>query len=98
MEPRHVYLEYDLFIENLSISSAAEAAGRWGSFLLSLSVGMTHLGFPGGSDGKELALRCRRPGFNPWVRKISCRREWQPIPVFLPGEFNGQRSLADYSP
>ena len=96
MEPQHVYLEYDLFIENLSISSAAEAAGRWGSFLLSLSVGMTHLGFPGGSDGKELALRCRRPGFNPWVRKISCRREWQPIPVFLPGEFNGQRSLVGY--
>ena len=26
------------------------------------------------------------------------RREWQPTPVFLPGEFHGQRSLADYSP
>ena len=23
---------------------------------------------------------------------------WQPTPVFLPGESNGQRSLADYSP
>ena len=23
----------------------------------------------------------------PCVRKISWRREWQPIPVFLPGEF-----------
>ena len=23
---------------------------------------------------------------------------WQPIPVFLPGESHGQRSLADYSP
>ena len=31
-------------------------------------------------------------------RKISWRREWQPIPVFLPGEFHGQNSLADYSP
>ena len=26
------------------------------------------------------------------------RREWQPIPVFLPGEFHGQRSLEGYRP
>ena len=26
------------------------------------------------------------------------RRAWQPTPVFLPGEFQGQRSLAGYSP
>ena len=25
-------------------------------------------------------------------------RKWQPTPVFLPGEFYGQRSLASYSP
>ena len=24
-------------------------------------------------------------------------KEWQPIPLVLPGEFHGQRSLADYS-
>ena len=29
---------------------------------------------------------------DPW------RREWQPAPVFLPGKFHGQRSLAGYSP
>ena len=29
---------------------------------------------------------------DPW------RREWQPTPVFLPGEFHGQRSLVGYSP
>ena len=46
----------------------------------------------GGSDGKELA--CNAGG----VRKIPWRREWQPTPVFLPGEFHGQRSLAGYSP
>ena len=34
----------------------------------------------------------------PWVKKISCRREWLPTSVFLPGEFPGQRSLAYYSP
>ena len=26
------------------------------------------------------------------------RRKWQPIPVFLPGESHGQRSLVGYSP
>ena len=36
--------------------------------------------------------------FDPWVRKIPWRREWLPILVFLPEEFNGQRSLEGYSP
>ena len=35
---------------------------------------------------------------DPWVRKITWRRKWQPTPVFLPGESHGQRSLAGYSP
>ena len=43
-------------------------------------------------------LQCRRPGFNPWVRKIPWRREWLPTPVFLPGELHGQWSLMGYSP
>ena len=41
-------------------------------------------------------LQCRRPGFDPWVRKIPQRREWQPTPVFLPGESHGQKSLVGY--
>ena len=36
--------------------------------------------------------------FDPWVGKISWRREWQPTPEFFPGEFHGQRSLVGYSP
>ena len=36
--------------------------------------------------------------FNPWVRKSPWRRRRQPTPVFLPGEFHGQRSPAGYSP
>ena len=39
--------------------------------------------------------RCR---FNPWVGKIPWRRAWQPTPVFWPGEFHGQRSLACFRP
>ena len=55
---------------------------------------ITPVGFPRGSDGKE----CKRPRFDPWVRKIPWRRAWQPTLVFLPGESHGQRSLAGYSP
>ena len=51
----------------------------------------------GGSDGKESACS-RRRRFNPWVGKIPWRREWLPIPVFLPGEFHGQKSLVGYNP
>ena len=36
--------------------------------------------------------------FNSWVKKIPWKRAWQRTPVFLPGEFHGQRSLAGYSP
>ena len=32
-----------------------------------------------------------------WVGKIPWRRKWLPTPVVLPGEFQGQRSLAGYS-
>ena len=39
-----------------------------------------------------------RPGFEPWVGKIPSRRKWQSTPVLLPGESQGQRSLAGYSP
>ena len=45
----------------------------------------------------RICLQCRRPGFNPWIRKIPWRRAWQPTPVFLPGEFPGQTSPAGYS-
>ena len=31
----------------------------------------------------------RRPGFDPWVRKIPWRRERLPTPLFWPGEFHG---------
>ena len=34
-------------------------------------------------------LQCSRPGFNPWVGKISWRRERPHTPVFWPGEFHG---------
>ena len=65
----------------------------------------THLHFwavqppsPQWLSSKEICHQCRRHKFNPWVRKILWRRKWQRTPVFLPGEFHEQRSLAGYSP
>ena len=57
------------------------------------------LGFLGGSDGKEPTGNVGDLDLiDPWVGKIPWKRKWQPIPVSLPGEFHGQRSLAGYSP
>ena len=42
-----------------------------------------------GLSGKEAICQCRRFKrfrFNCWAGKIPWRREWQPTPVFLPGE------------
>ena len=47
-------------------------------------------GFPGGSDHQESASNAGDPGSTPGVGKILWRREWQPTPVFLPGESHGQ--------
>jgi len=46
---------------------------------------------------KNLSTVCRRPGFNPWVRKISWSIKWLPTPVLWPGEFHELKSLEDYS-
>ena len=53
------------------------------------------LGFPASSSGKESACPCRRrkrSRFGLWVGKIFWSRKWQPVPVFLPGNFHGQRN------
>ena len=57
---------------------------------------LVYTGFPGVASWKEPACRCRgcnRRRFNPWVGKISWRRQWQPTLVVLPGKSHGQRNL-----
>ena len=59
------------------------------------------VGFPGAASDKEPGCQCRRRKrlrFDPWVRKIPWRREWEPTPVFLPGDSHGQRSLVNCRP
>ena len=51
-----------------------------------------------GSDGKVSAYNAGDPDSIPGLGKISWRRKWQPIPVFLAGKSHGQRSLVGYSP
>ena len=61
------------------------------AFFLNLAL-VFWVGFPGGSDGKEICLQWRRPGFTPWVKKSPWSWKWWPIPIFLPGELHGQRT------
>ena len=54
------------------------------------------MGFPSGSAGEESA--CSAGDLGSISGKIPWRRTWLPTPVFLPGEFHRQRSLAGYNP
>ena len=54
--------------------------------------------FPDGTVAKESTCQCKKCRFDSWVGKIPWSRKWQPTPVFLPGNFHGQRSLVRYSP
>ena len=54
-------------------------------------------GILGISAGKEICLQCRRPQFDPWVRKLRWRRDWLPTPVFLgfPSGSDGKESTCN---
>ena len=43
-----------------------------------------------------MCLQCRRPWFDPWVRKMPWSRKWHSTAVFLPGESCGLKSLVVY--
>ena len=51
------------------------------------------MGFPGGLAVKNLPEM--QIMFDPWVGKIPWRRKWQPVSVFLPEKYDGQRSLEE---
>ena len=57
-------------------------------------------GFPGSSTVKNLpasAGDAGEVGLIPGSGRSSGEVKWQPTPVFLPGEFYGQRTLVGYS-
>ena len=49
-------------------------------------------------NGKASTRQCRRLKFDSWVGKTPWKREWQPTPVCLPGEFHRQWILVGSSP
>ena len=73
---------------NIAMTLRLLTAHKWDLHLEDLDL-------PGGSDGKESACHAGDSGSIPGLRKFP---HWQPTPVFLPGEFYGQRSLTGYSP
>ena len=79
-----------------TISSSVVPFSHLPSFPASRSLLMS--GLPWWLSGEESAYQCRRPGFDPWVGMILWTRASQPTPVFLPGAFHGQRSLAGCNP
>ena len=54
--------------------------------------------FSGDSDGKDSACSAGDWHLIPKMGRSPGEGNWQPTPVFLPGEFPGQRSLVGYSP
>ena len=101
---------FDLLAVQEPLKSLLQHHSSKASILWHLAFFMVQLSHPYMTTGKTivvtrqtfvgkvtLAKQCRRPGFNPWVWRISWRRKWQPTPVFLSGEFHGQRSLVGYS-
>ena len=55
-------------------------------------------GFPHSSVGKESACNAGDPGLIPGLERCPGEGNGKLIPVFLPGESYGQRSLAGYNP
>ena len=54
------------------------------------------MGFPGSSDGKECAHSVGDLGSIPESGRSPGEGNGKPAPVFLPGEFHGQRSLVGH--
>ena len=52
-------------------------------------------GFPGSSDGKESACNAGDLASIPELGRSLGEGNGNPLQLFLPGEFHGQRSLAD---
>ena len=87
------YSSYNVTLMRFPLSS-----GVWFPLCEPGQAFITSIGLLRWLSGKESTCQCRGHGFDPWVGTISWQREWQPTPVFLLGEFHGQRTLVGYSP
>ena len=67
-------------------------------YLIYFINGLVKAGFNGGSDGKESASSAGDLGSIPGLGRSPGEGNGHPTPVFLPGEFQGQRNPAGLSP
>ena len=78
------------WVSHTTEMSAALLVGKWPSHrcrqLLFLALNLPCM-LPWWLRRQRICLQCRRPRFYAWAGEIPWRREWQPTPVFLPGEF-----------
>ena len=68
---------------SLTKTSARDSPGWKGPFS-SGSVAIMHLGWARGKEPICQCRRCKRCRFDPWVRKITWRRTWQPTLGYSP--------------
>ena len=83
------------------LSSSSGSGHAWEEAKTCYRIWASVGGLPDGAGGKEpdcQCRRCKRCGFDPWARKITWRRTWQPTPILLPGESHGQKSLTGCGP
>src|SRR5574340_1093436 len=73
-----------------AMHGVAKSRTRMSDLAVAVAVAV---GLPWWLSGKESACQCRRHRFDPCSGKIPWRKKWQPSPVFLPGESQGQGSL-----
>ena len=57
-------------------------------------MNLSSFGFLAGSDGKESSCDAGDPSLIPGLGRSPREGNGNPTPVFLPGEFHGQRNLA----
>ena len=85
IEPGSPILQADA----LSLQGSQDQGGREGASVRNAkeveSVGPSQVAL-GVKDPSASAGDNKKFGFGPWVRKIPWWKEWQPTPVFLPGE------------
>ena len=89
--------DFQLFLRHLTIQELSCFAEAW------LAIHCM-LGLVSWESLKNLSANAgdvrdpdKRHRFDPWVEEIPWSRKWQSTPLFLPGDFHGQRSLLDYS-
>ena len=87
---RFVWVPFWLFFLNKGGRIWTQISGKY--FFFEFYIWHFIGGLLASSSSKQSTCN-QKTGVWSCVRKISWRREWQPTPVFLFGEFHGQRSL-----